>query len=214
MEKKKKHIQEVQSLRFVMLWGLTLFVGWGIAFFAMMNLDMDIDYDDILSNLLMIGFLGSLMGVPVGLLQTRFLHRRLHMPVRHWAKLTTFGFIGGWLIVFVIGRIEIYPIFFSPHLWFLSIFLLPAVMQWFSLRQHIRHAWLWMVANGVANFVFVTVLMSITELLGNVPIDGLLAVIAVIGGVAWASGIVPGVTLLWLTQTNRVEDHEMAIASH
>ena len=213
MEKKKKHLQEVQSLRFVMLWGLTLFVGWAIAFFAMMNLNLGIAYDDVLGNLLLVIFLGGVMGVPVGILQTRFLHRRLYLPVRHWTKLTTIGFIGGWLFVFLIGRADAYPIFLSPHLWFLSIFLVPAVMQWFSLRQHIRHSWLWMVANGVANFVFVTVLMSVTELLGSTPIDGVLAVIGVIGGVAWASGIVPGVTLLWLTQISRTKDTEMAIAS-
>ena len=213
--KKKKHTS-IHPLRFVFLWALSIGVGWAVFFFAWVHLPTRPRFDDLLGNLITDGLYGLAMSLPIALLQARLLSRHLHLPVKHWVKFTIFGMLVGWLIAtFVSFYIGYANEFSSPYFRFLPIFMVPAIMQWLSLRKQLRQAWFWLLANLVSLFIFGTIFESALNFIEaiNAPWMGWFFGMVFFGVVAGLSGIVLGVTLLWLTQTSRTSDNDVVLVT-
>ncbi len=122
-----------------------------------------------LSNLRDLVMRAAIEGGSIGITQWYIL-RRYKYRVDAWALVSAFGWIAGWVIsqkaswpiasILIDGKGKYweYHIFLGYTLFGLFFGALIGTSQWFVLRQHIRHASLWVIVNIVtwASAVFVS----------------------------------------------------------
>lgn len=70
----------------------------------------------------------------------------------------------------------------------LSIFTLMSLLHWFKLREHVDHAWLWVLANVVGALMFIPFVQG----------SGIVSMLVMLTLAMLAQNIVTGVTMLFL----------------
>ena len=154
--------------------------------------------------LVMGSIVGGIVGFAIGLLQRSVIKRYFHMEVKNWRRTTL---IGGMIAAPVmVGAIDVMSNYVGQHYWQLMesgqyhvfntilsvmpmvvyVFVLSAV-QVIILRRYVQHAWLWIMANTVAGFMFS---MVVNQAFDPGISNWLLAAIA--------QGAVTGFAMLWL----------------
>ncbi len=195
MEKKKKNNIQTRPIPFALGWGLVFTLAWAIVYLILDALQLG--SNDLASDLIFALFIGGLMGMLMGTLQHLLLERWLGQDVKHWVRLTLVGSIAGWgLLILFLEYVEQNRLYHLPDsLPFLFLFVVPAVVQWVSLRNVVRLSSLWIGGNAVANFIFINVILSAryNETFGAVSLGALL------------SGVAMGIVMLALFQWNRAE---------
>lgn len=106
------------------------------------------------SDMVFILMSGLILGVGIGFAQKVVLRFAYNLKMQGWMRLTTLGWLGGWLSYYIFGMVM--PNYYAYPLWLyiLPIFLFPALMQWILVRQHVKAAWLWVVAAIVSTITF------------------------------------------------------------
>ncbi len=154
--------------------------------------------------LLTLTFAGGIVGMAVGLLQSKVIERYFQFSPKYWKRATVVGgLIAAPVMAFsVIGLSDYmsanyWQLSFSEHYQTLNslVNVLPMVLyvtvmsavQLFVLRHYVRNAWLWIIANAVAGFMFS---MLVTVAFNPGFGDWLIAAIA--------QGAITGFAMLWL----------------
>lgn len=179
MDKPKRKQKELSSLTIVILWALIQSLGWAIIYMMGSNMSNGGSEPFIL------GFIGLLAGGVTGALQHTLIERGTGINLRHWILLSALGLSGGLIAIMFV----VYMWLYSPYLIILPIFVIPAVLQWISLRNYTRAGMLWIVANGIASLVFV----MFVEVLDAQGFELLSAIIP-----AALQGIASGFVIVWL----------------
>ena len=203
MEKKKKNSIQIRPIPFAIGWGLIFTLAWAIAYLIIEALDLG--SNDFSSDLIIALFIGGLMGMLMGTLQHLLLERWLGQDVSQWVRLTLVGSMAGWgLLILFLEYVEQARRYDLPDsLPFLILFVVPALVQWISLRNVVRLASLWIVGNAVANFIFINVILSSSynDTFGAVSFGAML------------SGVAMGIVMLALFQWNRAEQNKLKVDS-
>ena len=160
-------------------------------------------YSEVYTFLTVVGF-GGIVALAVGLLQASVMKRYFHFTPQYWKRATVIGgLIGAPVTAFAIFTLGNYTsanysqlvaleqfeilqklISILPMVMYVTIM---SIMQAIVLRRYIRNAWLWILANAVAGFMFSMVAtMTFNPGFG----DWLLAAVA--------QGAVTGFAMLWL----------------
>jgi hypothetical protein len=171
----KRHIG---SIPFMLMWTVGHIVPWGAYYFFEDNTGIPL--------MLLVTLIAMIIGSGIGFAQKMLLRYAYDLPMNGWVRLTTLGWVGGWAAYF--GLAQWIPHFYSYPLGILLIpmFIFPAVLQWFLLRQHVKGAWVWMVAAAVSavtfGFAYESGTFGLTEIILS----------------ASAQASVTGLSLLWL----------------
>lgn len=164
----------------------------------------DLTLSDIFILLSVVVF-GGMVAFAVGLLQARVVKRYFRYELQHWKRATAIGgaiAIPVMLVVMIVldaymannwqlrefGGFETMNMIMSiaPMTLYVSIM---SVVQAFVLRKYVRDAWLWILANAVAGFMFSMVF--VTAFSPSVW-NWLLAAVA--------QGAITGFAMLWMLQ--------------
>jgi len=183
MEKQKRQTQTLSSQNIVILWATIQSFGWGMIYLLLTNINMGYSFDPFI-----LIFIGLFSGGVVGILQQTLIERGAGINLQNWTRLTALGLAIGLGSIAFMGSgffIEVD----SPYVFLLPVFLVPAMLQWVSIRHHTRSGWLWMVANTVASMIFVMFMIILTDLRQ----DFLSAVIP-----ALLQGVASGFVMVWL----------------
>lgn len=183
MEKQKRQQQQLSSLTIVILWAAIQAFGWAIIFLLADN--MTSGFYQQTTRLIIIGFIGLLGGGLTGALQHTLIDRGTGVSLRHWLILSAVGSAVGF-VVMELAPLWQYPLVISV----MPIFVIPAIMQWFSVRQHTRAGLLWIGAHIVTTVIFI---MFYEALMPQFDYDMLMFVIP-----AALQGIVSGFVMVWL----------------
>jgi len=185
MEKQKRQQQQLSSLTIVVLWAVIQAFGWAIIF--LLGSNMVSGYLDQTSRLLVIGFVGLLGGGLMGALQHTLIDRGTGVSLRHWLLLSAVGLAVGFAMMEMeIIRLWQYPLYVAV----MPLFVIPAMFQWLSVRQHTRAGLLWIGAHVITTIVFI---MFYEILEQQADFDLLMFVIP-----AALQGIVSGFAIVWL----------------
>ena len=179
MDKPKRKQKELSSLTIVILWALIQSLGWMVIYLMGSNMSSRG------SEPIILGFIGLLAGGVTGALQHTLIERGTGINLRHWILLSALGLSGGLIGITIVVEMWLY----SPYFLMLPIFVLPAMVQWVSLRNYTRAGLLWIVANGIASIVFV----MFVEILDAQGYELLSAMIP-----AALQGIASGFVMVWL----------------
>jgi hypothetical protein len=211
-------VYHIRNTHFLLRWVLSGYLAWliggvlsvaagFIGFFAAM----------ILSGVLQTGvpsiaywvvavFVGMSTGYAIGTLQQWLIRHLLHWEVDHWTRWSTIGGAAAGLAVYGLltlsdrmlqdsGTLMVYPSEWHQPIWNIVTLLplmvfvgLVALFQWRILRQYVRAAWLWVLANVAGGWMFTAVFAE----------DGTL--------MQWAIGVfalsaATGAVMLYLFQT-------------
>lgn len=148
MEKQKRQQQQLSSQTIVILWAVIQAFGWAIIFLLADN--MSIGYIDQTSRLVIIGFIGLLGGGLMGALQHTLIDRGTGVSLRHWLILSAIGSAMGFAVM------EYLPMWNYPlYIQVMPIFVIPAVLQWVSVRQHTRAGLIWIGTHVITTIVFI-----------------------------------------------------------
>ena len=157
----------------------------------------------VMTLLTLVGF-GGIIALAVGVLQANVIKRYFHFEMQYWKRATVIGgFIAAPVTAFALfamhdymnanywqlfetGQFEAYNTLINilPMVMYVTVM---SVVQVVVLRQYVRHAWLWILANAVAGLMF-SMLATVTFRPGVV--DWLLAAIA--------QGAITGFAMLFL----------------
>jgi len=179
MDKAKRKFKPLPSLTIVVLWAMIQALGWMVIYLMAVNINVDN------SDTIILGFIGLLAGGMTGALQHTLIERGTGVDLYHWIVLSALGLSLGLMAITWIESAWNY----SPYLLMLPIFVVPAMLQWWSIRQVTRAGFLWIVANGIASLVFV----MFVEILASQGYEILSAVIP-----AGLQGIASGFVMVWL----------------
>ncbi len=187
MEKTKHSLKSIKAQTFTILWAGIQAFSWGMVYLLLTNIPL---YgEDKFSVFVMYAFVGGLVGALTGALQTVLVEQSSGRHFAHWVKLTAgasaVAFVGIQLLI----TMNSYYIELSPYLALAPLFVLPALAQWWSLREHSRSSWLWIAAHAIADMVFIMILSSTQQ-------AGILVVLIP----AVFEGILTGLVLFWLLE--------------
>jgi len=165
------------------LWAVIQSFGWGMIYLLLTNINMGYRLDPF-----MLVFIGLFSGGVTGILQHTLIDRGAGIDLRYWTRLTALGLAIG-LGSFAFMAAGFFDCIDSPYVFLLPVFLVPAMLQWMSIRHHTRSGWLWMLANTVASMIFVMFMIILCDLRQ----DFLSAVIP-----ALLQGVASGFVMVWL----------------
>ena len=147
MEKQKRQQQELSSFTIVILWAVIQAFGWAIIFLLADN--MTSGYVSGASRLIIIGFVGLLGGGLMGALQHTLIDRGAGISLSNWLTLSAIGSAIGFAVMESVPSGE-FPLYIAV----MPIFVIPAMFQWVSIRQHTRAGLLWVGAHVITTIVF------------------------------------------------------------
>jgi len=157
----------------------------------------------IVTLLTLVGF-GGIVALTVGILQANVIKRYFHFELKYWKRATAIGGLVGapvtafalfglydymyanYMPLFNSGQFEAYNVLLNalPMVMYVTVM---SVVQVVVLREYVRNAWLWILANAVAGFMF-SMLVTVTFRPGF--IDWFLAAVA--------QGAITGFAMLFL----------------
>lgn len=147
MEKQKHQQHQLPSLTIVILWAIIQAFGWAIIFLLAQNMNIG---GISVKSMIMIGFVGLLGGGVMGALQHTLIDRGIGVALRNWVILSALGSAAGFMVM------EYLPLWQYPmYIAVMPIFVVPAVFQWVSIRQHTRAGVLWIAGHVIATIVFI-----------------------------------------------------------
>lgn len=202
MEKQKNQSKQLQSLHIVILWAMIQAFGWGLIFVFVSYLENE------LPEYFLFGFIGLFAGGMMGALQSVLIDRGTGARLELWTPLTAIGTAVGFLLATADNAYQL-----PAYLYILPIFLVPAFLQWWSIREHTRAGWLWLGANVLANVFFVMFVWTFQDGTGEMLLSFVVP--------ALLQGIVTGFTIVWLIRrlpsenahkTEKVSYHEFVDA--
>lgn len=179
MEKSKNQPTTLSSQTIVILWALIHAVGWMIIYLMIVNITPS------QPDFLILGFIGLLSGGIIGALQHTLIERGTGVALQHWFILTALGTSIGLMGLEVVDQLHID----SPYLYLVPFFVIPAILQWWSLRQHTQAGFLWIVGNTISGVIFVMFVLILMD-------QGYELLSAVIP--AGLQGIASGFVMVWL----------------
>lgn len=182
MEKQKHQQHQLPSLTIVILWALIQAFGWAIIYLLAQN--MNAGSRSVVS-MIMIGFIGLLGGGVMGALQHTLIDRGIGVSLRHWVILSALGSAAGFISVEYLSLWQ-----YSFYIGVLPIFVVPAIFQWVSIRQHTRSGLLWIGGHVVTTLVFIMFYEALDQ---QFNYDMMLLVIP-----AALQGIASGFVAVWL----------------
>lgn len=188
-----------------------IFTAISPTYYGVSNIALDTMYLIVMSS-----GIGGIVGFCIGLLQQSVIKRYFHITFHRWQRATIIGgMIAAPVMTIAMQSVnsvisnsywELYETGLAHPLTTLTA-IMPMVMyvtvmsaiQVVILRRYVSHAWLWIMANGIAGFMFSMLVSTSFEFgIGN----WILAAIA--------QGAVTGFAMLWLLHyfTNEVEIDE------
>lgn len=186
MEKTKHSLKPIKPQSFTILWASIQAFAWGLIFVLLMNLPLNTNN---WQELVIYAFVGIMVGSLSGALQMALVERASGRHLRHWVLLTTGASMLGFVSIQILMTSNFFYYDLSPYIALAPLFVLPALAQWWSLREHTRSGWLWIAAHIIADMVFIMMLLSSQE--ANI----LLVIIP-----AALQGILTGFVMFWLLE--------------
>lgn len=133
------------SLSFILKWVGLHVIAWLISWLIMDTLDIFNPF--VLINAIAMGLI---FGLASSLIQERLIVRTFHFNIPYWYPLSAIG----WLLSGILLHLTVSGNSDALQLQLVLFFLVPAVCQWFGLRQRVQQSWLWILANGIGGLVF------------------------------------------------------------
>jgi hypothetical protein len=154
-----------------LVYPLSALAGMGVVFVTMMVANM-VQTRNVYNNVveIIVGLLlGGAIGWAVGFLQTRALRDQLRWSADNWQTFSIIGGAIGGLLVFVLADADLEMMQYYDSNRLRTIMMLfvgvVGVFQWWALREAVKNASLWIVANLIAAFVFGSVAANVVEIM-------------------------------------------------
>ena len=193
MEKQKNQQAQLPSLTIVILWAIIQSFGWAIIYVLATNMVAGE------SEVIILGFIGLLGGGVMGALQHTLIDRGIGVSLRHWLALTAIGSAIGWAII------EFLPVWQYPlHIAIMPIFVVPAIIQWISVRRYTQAGILWIAGHIITTLIFVMFYEAM-----QIQFDFEIIVFVI---PAALQGVASGFVMVWLLRKMPKQDltHEKA----
>jgi hypothetical protein len=164
-----------------------------------------------ITELLILVFVAGIIGFAIGWLQRGLMRRHLFWTADRWITYSAIGGIIGGLVV--VGMMWLSQMLYFQsygytsfayreawtfntfNIWAMPVFMLfVSAMQWLSLRQAVSRAWLWVIVNVLAGFIFVGLINNAGS---SVSRNGFLYILFILL-VPSTQGFVTGISLLYL----------------
>ena len=159
----------------------------------------------------MIGAIGAVIGYSVASLQRWLLRKYLYWTADNWRRYSSLGgavgawvLIGGSLLYEQLTRFSYDGMDERGFIFLMPIFIIVvAAGQWVALREAVKNAWLWILANFIGGIVFSNMITTSTTNTTFYNYGFLVLGMALLA--ILAQGFVTGMIMLWLFEKHSYE---------